>query len=410
MTGRERLLTALAHEEPDRAPIDLGSMRVTGINALAYAPLREAMSKTRRGGGIAGDPVRIFDVNQLLAVVEEPVREAFGVDVAPVHRLKPAFGVATDRWEPGVLPDGTPCLYPEGFRPVPQPDGSWHYYEDGILIARRPASCPYFELARYPLAEAQTPEEIDAHTFPAITDREVEFLKAQVRYWRENSDYGLVGQFAGNMMDLGLFMFGQQRFLEMMALEPDLVKHFFNRAADWHVSTLRVYLEAVGTDLDVIQMADDLGGQQGPLISLDMYRRLLQPAHARVYGFIRENFHGTLLMHNCGSIRQFLPDLIEAGVQAINPVQVTAAHMDPQGLKRDFGKHLVFWGGGSDTQTVLPFGTPAEVVSQVRERMEVFSPGGGFVFASVHIIQPGTSPENIIATFETARDWSRGEG
>ncbi len=399
MTSRERLLTALGHEEPDRPPIDLGSLPVSGINATTYARVRDALL-------LNGNRIQVFDVYQMLADLDESVRQALGVDVAPVYRLVRAFSLPMDCRRPGQLADGTPCWYPEGFCPIAQADGGWHYHENNTLIARRPAACPYFELTHYPLENARTCADIDAYPLNPITPREIEFLQAQVRYWKENSDYALVGQFLGIMLEQGNFLFGQQRFMEMLALDPGLVEYFLNRVATWHIANLRVYLDAIGQDIDVIWVADDLGGQNGPLISPNMYRRLIKPSHARVYGFIRENFHGTLLMHNCGSIRAFLPDLIEIGVQAINPVQVAAAGMDAASLKRDFGQHLVFWGGSVDSQTTLPFGTTEEVVAQARERLRIFSPGGGFVFGAVHNIQEGTDPQKIIAAFRAAREWN----
>lgn len=261
MTSRERLLTALAHEEPDRPPIDLGALPVSGIAATTYVRLRKAL-------GLNDDPIRVFDVYQMLADVEEPVRQALGVDVAPVFPLIRAFSLPADRWEPGQLPDGTPCLYPEGFHPLPQPDGSWNYYENETLIARRPTSCPYFELLHYPLENARTPEDINAHPWDLMASREIDFLQAQVRYWKENSNYGLAGRFLGIMLELGNFLFGQQRFMEALALEPDLVEYFLDRVADWHIANLRVYLDAIGEDLDVILVADDLGDRTDPSSAL----------------------------------------------------------------------------------------------------------------------------------------------
>jgi uroporphyrinogen decarboxylase len=217
-----------------------------------------------------------------------------------------------------------------------------------------------------------------------------------------DTDRAVMAAFGGNFLEGGQFLCGMQRFLEMMAGEPRLTEALLDRLLEVYLQVLPRFLDAVGPYVQLIQVGDDLGMQTGLQISPAMYRRFIKPRARELYGYIHDHFDGFLFLHSCGSVRDLLPDLIEVGVQVINPVQTAAARMDPAELKREFGRDLVFWGGGCETQSVLRHGTPAEVAAQVRERLRVFGEGGGYVFNQVHNVLSDVPPENVVAMFGAA--------
>jgi uroporphyrinogen decarboxylase len=192
-----------------------------------------------------------------------------------------------------------------------------------------------------------------------------------------------------------------------MALEPKLAQALTQKLADHYVTNLPRYLDAVGDYIQIIQMGDDLGTQNGPQMSPEMYRQIIKPAHRQVYEYVKTHSDLYIFLHTCGSIYRLIPDLIEVGVDILNPVQISAAEMDPARLKREFGQDVVFWGGGANTQHVLASATPEKVRQHVRELIEIFAPGGGYVFCQVHNIQANVPPENVVAMFEAALEFGR---
>jgi uroporphyrinogen decarboxylase len=396
MTSRERVLAALNHEEPDRVPIDFGAMRSTGIMGIAYNRLKAHL-------GIREGATRIYDLMQQLAEPEPEVAERMGADVIQLHRQAPCFGIALGGWKPWTLPDGSPCEVPAGFAPEAQPDGSLILRTNGDVVARMPAAGLYFEMEHFPLAGARTKADVDAYEWPIMSDEEVRYLRRESERLRADADKAVLGEFGGNVLEGGQFMWGWARFMELLADERPLTEHFLERLVENHIANLDRYIEAVGDRVDICQVGDDLGTQEATQLSPRMYRELIWPRHRAIYQHIREHSRMRVFLHSCGSIAAIIPDLIEAGVEILNPVQTSARGMDPAWLKREFGKDLTFWGGGADTQHVLPHGSVREVVEDVRTRVGLFKPGGGYVFTQVHNIQADVSPENTVAAYETAK-------
>ena len=403
MNSRQRVLTALAHREPDRVPVDLGATRVTGITAVAYNRLKAHL-------GLAEGSTKVFDISQQLAEVEEEILERFGVDVIPLNRVQTGFEIMNWAWKGWRLPDGSPCLVSTEFDPVREEErdrSSWALVRDGVVVARMPARSFYFTRVHHPLAGAITKEDIDAYPWPTISDEELAHLRRRARHLYENTDYAIVGEFGGNILEWGQDLRGWDVFLMDLVIHKDLAHHLMDRMVECWLRNLERYLEAVGDYIQIIQMGDDLGTQHGPQISPQLYREMIKPRHQRVYSTVKEQSDIYVFLHSCGAIFDFIPDLIEAGVDILNPVQTSARGMDPVALKREFGHRITFWGGGCDTQRVLPRGTPEEVREDVRERLRVFAPGGGYVFAAVHNIQPDVPPENLVAMFQAVREFGR---
>jgi uroporphyrinogen decarboxylase len=396
-TSRERVLKALHHEETDRIPIDFGSMASTGIMAVAYAQLKEYL-------GITKGEIRLFDMGQQLAEVEPEILSRFGIDVISLGN---SLGEAPQEfWKPWGLPTGTACQVPASVDLRPDEENSgWLIWENGVPTQRMTASSLYFSEIFHPLAEMTMPEELKLIPRPVISDEDLKFLEMRAKSLYENTDFAIMANYGGNILEAGNTLRGFTRFMMDLAKGGAFVEDLIGGIVETQLSNLSLYLEAVGNFVQIVQFGDDLGMQDRPLMSRSMYQKYLLPSHQKLYQYVHKNSNCAVFLHSCGSIFPLIPDLITAGVDILNPVQTSAKNMDPKQLKADFGDKLTFWGGGCDTQHVLPFTTPDEVAQHVRERIEIFAPGGGFVFNSIHNIQADVPPENIVAMFDAALEF-----
>jgi uroporphyrinogen decarboxylase len=400
MNSRERVLCALNHREPDRVPIDLGGTRQSGIAASTYHKLKERL-------GIR-TPTRVYDVYQMLAEVERPVMERFGADCVGLNRPAVAFGIRNEGWKPWRLFDGTPVEVPGGFDPVLDAKGGLLLFgPDSSPVARMPKGGFYFDrLDKYPGAAHADPARLD---LPLLSTEECDHLHAQAEAYHENTDLAVVAAM-GPPYELffGLGTGDFQAWMIILATEPEYVEALYGRLVDAWLENLRRFTAAVGDRVQILQFNDDLGTQDAPFLSVRMFRERIMPHYKRGLDWVHRNTRMKVFMHNDGAIFAFIPTLIEMGVDILNPVQTTAAGMDPARLKREFGDRIVFWGAACNCQRTLPFGAPDEVAREVEETIRIFSPGGGYVFASVHNIQAGVPPENVIAMFDAARGKGRG--
>ncbi|MDK1021360.1 MAG: uroporphyrinogen decarboxylase family protein [Candidatus Hydrogenedentes bacterium] len=396
MTSRERVLAAIRHQEPDRAPIDLGAMGSTGIQAIGYSKLKVLL-------GIDEGQTRVYDTMQQLAVVEKPIFERFHLDVVSVSS---GLGAESEAWKPWVLPDGSDAYVPVGFNP--ESDGAGGYVvkdSKGNVRMRAPEGCLYFEPAYHPLAQMTTASELEDWNPRTLSDEYLDGLRVNAKFLSENTDYAILGGFGGNILEAGQSLRGWGQFMMDMAADPEFTHAMLDKLTALHLANLKRYLEAVGDYIQIIQMGDDLGTQSATQLSLAMYREYIKPRHKAIYQYVREHSDVAVFLHSCGSVYDLIPDFIDEGVQILNPVQTSAAKMDPRRLKEEFGDKLTFWGGGCDTQTLLPTATPAEVREHVRERMEIFKPGGGFIFNQIHNVQADVPPENVVAMLDAAYEF-----
>ncbi len=395
MNSRERVLTALAHREPDRVPLDLGGSLVTGISAVAYGRLKRYL-------GIGGDPPRVADIVLQLAEVEEPVRHRLGVDVIGLPVLEPLPGVRNTRWKAWTLPDGSPALISTDFEPhVTQRGDLLIQAPDGSITQRMQAGTYHFLPADPPLAEASL-EDLDRFDVRCISDEELEFLHCVARRLHAETDLALFGWFGGSLVEAGQFTRGWASFLVDLLRAPGFAAALVERLAESALADLERYLDAVGDFVHVVGFGDDLGMQTGLQFAPVIYRQFFKPHHRRLYGLVHARSRARVFLHSCGSVYDLIPDLIDVGVDILNPVQTSAAKMDPARLKREFGGRLTFWGGGCCPHRVLPWATPAAVEADVRHRLRILAPGGGYVFAPVHDIQHDVPPENVVAMYDAA--------
>jgi uroporphyrinogen decarboxylase len=394
MNSRERVRAALEHRPPDRVPIDLGGSIVTGINAMGYARLKRHL-------GLPG-PARVTNAILLLAEVEEELRARWRVDVLPVPRYFAAPGAPLDgRWREHPLPDGTPALFPRGFAPRIRADGAWELVENGKAASVMSPGSGSFVPARFPLGGASL-EQLEAWQPPRITTEELEYLHRTARRLYEDTDKALFGWFDGSIFEKSQFLCGWDEFLVRLYTDPPFADRLLEKLAGAAVADLAFYLEAVGPYLDVVGFGDDFGFQGGLQLAPALFRERIKPHLARIYAAAHAGSQAKVFLHSCGSVVELIEDFIQIGVDVLNPVQTSAAGMEPRRLKREFGGRIAFWGGGADVQRVLPLGTPEEVRADVRERLEIFAPGGGFVFAPIHNLQADVPPENVAAMYEAA--------
>ncbi|MBI2939187.1 MAG: methyltransferase [Chloroflexi bacterium] len=397
MRSRERVIRAVRHQAADRVPIDFGGMRSTGIMAIAYNHLKRHL-------GIATGATRLYDTGQQLAEVEEEVRQRFGADVIDVTWTFPDAPIPNPGWRPWTLPDGSPCLAPDDWRPGPDGEGGWiRRNDDGIVVARMPRDVLYFEGCYHPLENATTLADIDAYEWPVIDDERLEFLHERAKWLSQNTDYAIMASFGGNIHERGQGLRGWDNFLMDVVGDREFADYLMDRMVENHLGNLKRFFAAVGDYIQIVQMGDDLGTQDRPQLRPEIYHEAIHPRHKAIYTWVHEHYPSVaVFLHSCGSIYDLIPDLIDEGVDILNPVQTSAAKMAPVALKANFGDRITFWGGGCDTQRVLPHGTPAEVRQHVAERVAIFKPGGGFVFNQVHNVQANVPPENVVAMFETA--------
>jgi uroporphyrinogen decarboxylase len=407
MTSRERVLAAFRHRDPDRTPIDFSGHRSSGIAAIAYAKLRKHL-------GLPPKPLRVYDPVQQLAIVDPDVLDLFGVDVIELGR---AFALDDECWADWVLPDGTPCQMPAWALPERGKNEWLMRSASGKVLARMPDGALYFEQCYFPLIEEGGPRTLTAamdecmwtavNSPPGPLAAGAEGLRRLAdgaRALRASTNRAIVGLFGGNLFEMGQFFYRNDNFLMLLAAEPTQVHDFLDWLVEIHLANLERFLGAVGDSIDVILFGDDLGMQTGPFISRKMYREFFKPRHSTMWNRAKQLANVKVMLHTCGGIRELLPDLIEAGLDAMNPVQTSCQGMDPAELKAEFGREMVFWGGGCDTQTVLPSATPEAVKKHVRERVRILAPGGGFVFQQVHNIMANVPPENVVAMFAAARE------
>jgi len=401
-SGRDIVRAALDHKETPSLPIDLGSTRASGINGLAYDALRKSL-------GAAEQPVRVFDVRQYLALVDDDIASWAHVDTAPLYPLAPSAGVAVDTWKQAVMPRGLQCLVPGGFDPVRREDGTAEICDaSGVARYRRPPDGLYFDDVNPRFAEVHDSSHFDRLAAQPLSAKETKWLSAEARRL-EQTGRAVVATTPLSVFERGIRDFGYEEWLVRIMIEPELVESYLAWLERTYIAVIDAYAECAGSVIDVFLVNDDLGMQQGPLIPPVTYRSVFAPVHRRLNAHIHTMLpESKVLLHSCGSVRQLIPDFIEAGFDALNPVQISAAGMDPASLKREFGEAITFWGGGVDTQNTLSHGSPQEVRSEVRRLIETFAPGGGFVFASSLYFNATATTENIVALFETAAEYRGG--
>ncbi len=372
MTSRERVVTALRGEQPDRIPFDLGSTLVTGITRNAYLELARRLDRHT-------DQATLYDVAQGLAEVEEDILQQLGVDV---RGLIPNFA----RKSPQVEDCGDYELFTD----------EWG------LVWKRPADGLYFDVVENPLAGDIDQKDIDEFPWPEPTDKSlIQGLKEKAEKFHREGRAVMLESLCAGVFEMCCRMRGMEQFCMDLVLNPSLACVLMDKFVELKIAFYRLAAEHLSGYVQFIREGDDVAGQESLLISPDLYRKHLKPRHAQLFDAQRKLFEEPFFVffHSDGAVYELISDFIEAGVDALNPVQVSASGMDPAKLKGEFGEHIAFWGGAVDP-ALLARGSAAEIEQQVRRHVQQFAPGGRYVFGTIHNVQDDVPAENFMAMWE----------
>ena len=404
MTSRERLLLSVSHRQPDKIPVDLGSSTVTGISGIAYNNLKKHLN-------IEGK-TRIYDVIQQLAMVDMSIIDLFGVDALDINRVS----IDNTGWYDVALSDGSKAEFPEWFHPVEAGDGSWYTSDnEGTVISKMSSGATFFDQMFYPyengypqdfngLKDAMKKISWVVHSHASNLDATE--LRTRLLDLRESTNKALVMSGGVKLLEFGFFIRRMDNFLMDLITDEDKVSEMLDLLVEMHLASLEKKCKSLGDIVDIIRFGDDLGMTSAPFMDLYTFRKLLKPRYKILCDYVKKNSNMKIFLHSCGSVKQYIPDLIEAGFDILNPVQTNCHDMDPADLKKEFGRDIVFWGGGVDTSSVINRGSPEDVRKDVLKRCEIFSKDGGFVFAPIHNILSEVPPQNIVAAYNAVREFN----
>jgi uroporphyrinogen decarboxylase len=411
MNSRERLIASINHIEPEKVPVDLGSNPSSAISAIAYDNLKKHLGFSH--------PTLIYDVVQQLAQPHNDVIEKLGIDVVDLGRM---FNSQQKDWYPINMPNGQKAFYPNWFKPVQEPDGSWIGKDkNGIPIAKMPNKATFFDQTIYPWVDGYPDkmEGLDNAMSQVLWSAFVhspwdnmdkpdfwEQLRSRTLELRKNTDKAIVVVAGCNLFEWGTFIRRMDNFMMDLYLDPVNAEALLDAFMERHMVFLAKVCDAVGDIADVIRFGDDLGAMNGPFMDTETYKQFFKPRHKMLCDYVKANSNMKTFLHSCGSIYSLIPDLIDAGFDILNPVQTQCRDMQPEKLKNEFGKEITFWGGGIETVGTLNIGSEEDVRKQTLERLEILSKGGGFVFNPIHNVMPEVPPENIIAMFNAVKEFN----
>lgn len=411
MNSRERILASINHTEPDHLAVDLGATPSSGISAIAYDNLLRALPiKDKRNW--------VYDVVQQVAQPSEEILDYFRIDTVDLGRT---FNRRNDDWVDYTLPNDHIAQQPAWFHPKKDDHGSSHVYKGEEAIAVMPAATFSYDQTVYPFLDGY-PEKYESNLDEAMglihwaalahspwdhaSDPDFwDHLRANALALRAASDRAIVLSAGCNLFEWGTFVRRLDNFIMDLKRAPAEVERFLDALMIRHLASLEKICRSVGDVVDVIRLGDDLGMNTGPLMGPETYRKLFKPRHTILCSYVKAHSSMHTFLHSCGSIYKLIPDLIEAGFEILNPVQTNARDMQPERLKKEFGASVTFWGAGADTRSILNQGSPQQVKDHVRANIEILSPGGGFIFNTIHNILPDVPPQNILAMYEAMDEY-----
>lgn len=418
-TGRQRLEETLNHRQPDRVCVDIGATFVTGVHVAALSRLRRAVL------GEEEFRVKVIEPYQMLGEVDDRLREALGIDVIGCLPRKSIFGTQAEDWKPFTLYDGTEVLVSGDFNVTVDDHGDTLIYPEGDMSVlpsgRMPKGGYFFDaiVRQEPIDDERLDPADNLEEFGPLGDEDLAYYRRMREWFDERPDWGTIIVIPGAAFgDIALVpapflkrprgIRDIEEWYASTVIRKDYVLDVFERQCQIAEANTRTLIELFGDRVQVALITGtDFGTQSGPFISPSAYRELYKPFHQRINRLIHAVSNWKTFIHSCGSVYRLIPEFIDAGFDVLNPVQCSAAEMDPVRLKREFGRDLVFWGGGVDTQKTFAFGTPEEVYREVRERIDIFNEDGGFVFNTIHNIQGNVPTDNILALFKAISDSRR---
>jgi hypothetical protein len=416
MNSRERFCAALNHIEPDRVPVDFGATSVTGMHVLAVTRLRLAVT------GDGQYRVKVTEPYQMLGELDDVLLDALEIDVTGLPTRKNMFGMENRGWKPFTLFDGTEVLVPEDFNVRKDERGDLLIFPEGDTNAppsgRMPKGFYFFDtiVRQPPIVEDRLDPNDNIEEFALISDQDLAWYTQLAETLDQRCRRGVILTMPGAAFgDIALvpapWMKHPKGIRDVAewyistAIRRDYVLKVFEKQCEIALKNIETLIALLGDRVQAVMVTGtDFGTQHGLFLSIRDYRELFKPFHVRVNRLIHDRSAWKTFIHSCGAVVQLIPEFIEAGFDILNPVQCSATGMDAITLKREFGKQIVFWGGGVNTQRTMAFGTPDEVYREARQRIEIFGAGGGFVFNSVHNIQATTPTENMLAMFRAIHD------
>lgn len=395
MTSRERIKATLRHEEPDRVPFDLGGSQVTGIHVDEYCALAEYF-------GLDVLPPKVYDPWQMLAIPDPLMLKALSSDIIVVENYLQPFGLRSSDWKPWTTYPGNRVLMSGDYNPFEDKKGYLHIQNAaGKSLAQMAPGGLYYDI--------EDPTQMTSDwvfmdpdqwkkSIPLYTDEHLRIMQKNAKALYENTDFALCGSFLKGGLGTNAIFAGHTvcDWYCILSMEPQYANEILRATAERAVENCELYLQALNSYIDILLLSGtDYGSQKAEMFRPEIFKELHMPNYRLITDYVHKNYDVKIAMHSCGSIYNIIEHIIEAGIDILNPVHVNTANMDPQRLKDRFGSRIVFWGGGVDTQTVLPYGTPEEVAEQAKERIKIFAPGGGFIFTPVHNMQYGVPPKNV---------------
>ncbi|HDL18720.1 MAG TPA: methyltransferase [Bacteroidetes bacterium] len=416
MTSRQRVLTTLNHKTADKIPMDFGGTGVTGIHIKIVAALRDYYGLEKR-------PVKAFEPYQMLGLVEDDLAEAMGIDVVGLHGRKTLFGFANENWREFRMPWGQVVLVPENFKTTVDEKGDLLIYPEGDTgvppSGRMPYDGYFFDtiIRQNHFNENNLNPEDNLEEFGLVSEDDLQYYRAETERLAQTGKAVIAGFGGIGFGDIALvpapFLKDPRGIRDIMewyistAIRQDYIHKIFDKQCEIGLENLQRIHAVVGDDIDVLFVCGtDFGTQTSGFCSTDTFNSLYALYYKRINNWVHENTKWKTFKHSCGAVEMFMPYFIESGFDIINPVQCSAAGMEPEKLKYRYGDKLVFWGGGIDTQKTLPFGMPEEIREEVFRRCEVFSKDGGFVFNAVHNIQANTPIKNVVAMLNALKEFN----
>lgn len=420
MTSRERLITALNHQQPDRVCVDFGGTWISGLHTSVVHQLKQRLI------GPSASPTRVHEPYQMLGEVDADLRSALDFDVVGVWPRKTIFGFEANGWKPFTLFDGTPCLVPGDFNVTPAPDGGWLMYPEGDLTAPPSGHMPkdgyFFDtlIRQEPIDEDHLNPDDNLEEFGLLSAADIAYYEKQVAWLDQHAaDTGVVLLAPGTAFgDIALvpapFLKHPKGIRDISewymatAANPDYVHAIFEKQCEYALKNMETLIDMFGDRVQaVVTTGTDFGTQNSLFVSVPTYQNLFKPYHSKLNELIHRKSNWKIFIHSCGAVAPLIPEFIEAGFDILNPVQCSACGMDPVQLKQNFGKDITFWGGCVNTQHTI-YESPEAVYREVRERIDIFNKDGGFVCNAVHNIQGNSPIENILAMFKAIKDSSQG--
>jgi uroporphyrinogen decarboxylase len=409
MNSRERVLKVLNHEIPDRVPVDLGSTRTSGISAIAYNKLTSKL-------GLNNSLPKMYDVVQQLVYPDPKIREIFNIDIIDAGQ---AFINCESSWNEFLLRDNSKCLVPGRIDFSKENDGTINVvYRDGTILGSMPPKSLYIDqtywvygdLEKIPdvLSGEDFAKELWTYATPSpgniniFDDLQAKLFKECMEKIYKETDYAIMLRFGGNLVESGFGLRGMENYLCDLYMDEKGVNRFLDFLMEGYMESIKKILDLAGEHINILMFADDMGSENAAFFSPEIYKKYFKKRHTQMWELIHDKSKCKIFLHSCGSIYELIPDLIDAGLDILNPIQTSARNMEPDRLKNEFGRDLIFWGGCCDTREVLVNGTPEDVKADVRKRIKILGQNGGLIFNQIHNILADVPPENIKALFDAA--------